>query len=135
MYTWYTPERASVTVQVIFSHPYVGSVSIGLENVTKIFVIVGGVTSQVNKEHLDEIISAAHIDETCRPQTVEKETCASYYKLIDNFRGITGVPAILNTSFNFRGEPLVCDPRDALRTYFSTGMDYLVLENFLIKKQ
>lgn len=93
------------------------------------------VTSKVNKEHLDEIISAAHIDETCRPQTVEKETCASYYKLIDDFRGITGIPAILNTSFNFRGEPLVCDPRDALRTFVSTGMDCLALENFLIRKQ
>lgn len=93
------------------------------------------ITSQVNEEHPDEIISASHIDKTCRPQTVEKESCGSYYKLIDDFRKITGVPAILNTSFNFREEPLVCTPRDALRTFFSTGMDYLVLENFLIRKE
>lgn len=92
------------------------------------------ITSGVKEENLKEIISASHVDNTCRPQTVSKEYSPSYYKLIDNFRKITGVPAILNTSFNFRQEPLVCDPRDALRTFFSTGMDYLVLENFLVRK-
>lgn len=93
------------------------------------------INSSVEEEHLDEIVSATHVDKTCRPQTVEKEYSPSYYKLIDDFRKITGVPAILNTSFNYQGEPIVCSPSDALRTFFSTGMDYLTLENFLVKKQ
>jgi carbamoyltransferase len=92
------------------------------------------VNSIVKEDHLNEIVSATHVDKTCRPQTVDKESNPSYYKLIDDFRKITGVPAILNTSFNNKGEPIVCSPSDALRTFFSSGMDYLTLENFLVMK-
>jgi len=75
-----------------------------------------------------------HIDNTVRLQTVNKETNPRFHELITQFRKITNIPALLNTSFNDRGEPLVESPKDALRTFYSTGMDVLVLGNFLIKK-
>ena len=58
-----------------------------------------------------------------------------YYNLIKEFYNLTGVPILLNTSFNIKGEPIVCDPLDALRTFFSTGLDILVINNFVIKKK
>jgi carbamoyltransferase len=120
---WWRPFAPSISIE--YSNRY-------LPNLRDApFMIVN---SDVREEHLGEIVSATHIDKTCRPQTVEKEYCPSYYKLIENFRKIKGAPAILNTSFNYQGEPIVCTPSDALRTFFSTGLDNLALENFLIKK-
>ena len=58
-----------------------------------------------------------------------------FYKLINEFFKITKVPILLNTSFNVKGEPIVCSPNDAIRTFYSTGLDQLVLNNFLIKKK
>lgn len=58
-----------------------------------------------------------------------------FYKLINEFFKITKVPILLNTSFNVKGEPIVCLPNDAIRTFYSTGLDELVLNNYLIKKK
>lgn len=90
---------------------------------------------QARKEKLSQLVSAAHVDESIRVQAVSKKTNPKYWQLIDEFRKITGIPAVLNTSFNKAGEPIVCTPEDALRTFFASGLDYLVLEDFLVSKR
>jgi carbamoyltransferase len=83
----------------------------------------------------EDIQSAMHwIDNTTRPQTVSKKTNPIYWELIEEFRKLTGVPGILNTSFNVKDEPIVCSPTDALRCFYSTGMDVLFIGNFVIVK-
>lgn len=88
----------------------------------------------VKPEKRQEIISASHLDHTVRVQSVSKKTNPRYWTLIDNFRKITGVPVVINTSFNIAGEPIVCSPRDALRTFFASGMDCLAIGDYLIEK-
>jgi carbamoyltransferase len=82
----------------------------------------------------EAIPAATHIDSTSRIQTVDKETNPRYYRLIDRFYQKTGVPAVLNTSFNLKGEPIVNSPEDALRTFMNSGMDMLVLGDFILEK-
>jgi carbamoyltransferase len=91
-------------------------------------------TAQVRPEKRSVIPSVTHVDGSARPQTVEREVNPLYYRLIDEFGAITGVPVIMNTSFNLRGEAIVHTPTDALRTFFSSGMDALVIGSFLIEK-
>jgi len=76
-----------------------------------------------------------HVDYSARLHTVNKATNPYYYAVIYEFHKLTGCPIIINTSFNVRGEPIVESPDDAYRCFMRTNMDYLVLENFLIKKQ
>jgi carbamoyltransferase len=75
-----------------------------------------------------------HVDGTGRLQTVFKDQSPRYYKLIERFGQATGVPVILNTSFNLKGEPVVNTPANAFRTFRTSEMDTLVLENFLVEK-
>ena len=91
-------------------------------------------TAQVRPEKRSIIPSVTHVDGSARPQTVEREINPLYYRLIDEFGTITGVPVIMNTSFNLRGEAIVHTPTDALRTFFSSGMDALVIGSFLVEK-
>jgi carbamoyltransferase len=91
-------------------------------------------TAQVRPEKRKVIPSVTHVDGSARPQTVEKEINPLYYRLIDEFGKRSGVPVIMNTSFNLRGEAIVHTPTDALRTFFSSGMDTLVLGSFLVEK-
>ena len=91
-------------------------------------------TAQVRPEKRAIIPSVTHVDGSARPQTVEREINPLYYRLIDEFGKITGVPVIMNTSFNLRGEAIVHTPTDALRTFFSSGMDALVIGSFLVEK-
>jgi carbamoyltransferase len=91
-------------------------------------------TAQVRPEKRSVIPSVTHVDGSARPQTVEREINPLYYRVIDEFGGITGVPVIMNTSFNLRGEAIVHTPTDALRTFFSSGMDALVIGSFLVEK-
>ena len=88
----------------------------------------------VKKEKSKLIPSVIHVDNTCRLQTVKRQTSQIFYDLIKEFKKITGIPLILNTSFNVKGEPIVCTPQDALNDFKNTYMDYLVLNKFLIKK-
>jgi carbamoyltransferase len=81
-----------------------------------------------------EAPAVVHVDGTCRAQLVEKETHPRFHDVIAEFCALTGVPMVLNTSFNIKGEPMVCSVRDALRTYFSTGLDDLVVGSFLVEK-
>ena len=91
-------------------------------------------TAQVRPEKRSVIPSVTHVDGSARPQTVEHEVNPLYYRLIDEFGAVTGVPVIMNTSFNLRGEAIVHTPTDALRTFFSSGMDALVIGSFLVEK-
>jgi carbamoyltransferase len=80
------------------------------------------------------IPAVTHADGTGRVQTVTRESNELYYELIRQFASLTGVPVLLNTSFNVRGEPIVCTPRDAVNCFLKTGLDYLVLGNMLASK-
>lgn len=75
-----------------------------------------------------------HVDGTARLQTVRREINARYYDLIAEFGKLSGVPVVLNTSFNIMGEPIVENPIHAIRCFFSTGLDFLVLGNFVVRK-
>jgi len=91
-------------------------------------------TAQVREEKRSVIPAVTHVDGSARPQTVEKEINALYWRLIDEFGKRTGVPVIMNTSFNLRGEAIVHTPTDAIRTFFSSGMDALVIGSYLVEK-
>ena len=91
-------------------------------------------TAQVRPEKRAVIPAVTHVDGSARPQTVEKETNPLYWRLIDEFGKRTGVPVVMNTSFNLRGEAIVHTPTDAIRTFFSSGMDALVIGSFLVEK-
>jgi len=75
-----------------------------------------------------------HVDGTGRLQTVFKEQSPRYYRLIERFGQATGVPVLLNTSFNLRGEPIVTTPANAFNTFSKSEMDTLVLDNFIVDK-
>ncbi|MDQ2670959.1 MAG: carbamoyltransferase [Gemmatimonadota bacterium] len=81
-----------------------------------------------------DIPAVTHVDYSARIQTVSRETNELYYDLISRFDAITGCPVLVNTSFNVRGEPIVCTPEDAYRCFMRTGIDYLVLWPFLLAK-
>lgn len=81
-----------------------------------------------------ELPSITHVDYSARIQTVHQETNPRFHTLLDEFEEVTGCPVLVNTSFNVRGEPIVCSPEDAFRCFMRTEMDYLVLENFLLSK-
>lgn len=82
----------------------------------------------------DIIPAVVHIDNSARPQTVSKETNPLYWKLLKEFQKIKGVPVLINTSLNLRGEPIVNSPYDALKTFYSSNIDHLCINNFLISK-
>ena len=92
------------------------------------------VTFPVRPHKVREIAGVTHCDGTTRPQMVRREVNPHYYETIAAFGERTGVPAVLNTSFNLKGEPMVNTPRDALRTFFSSGLDVLLLNNVLVRK-
>jgi carbamoyltransferase len=82
-----------------------------------------------------EIPAVTHVDYSARIQSVRKETNPLYWEIIEAFRKKTGCPVIVNTSFNVRGEPIVCTPEDSYRCFMRTEMDYLVLETFVLSKE
>jgi len=81
-----------------------------------------------------ELPSITHVDYSARIQTVHPDTNPRYHQLISSFKEKTGCGVLVNTSFNVRGEPIVCTPEDAYRCFMRTEMDYLVIENFLLDK-
>jgi len=82
-----------------------------------------------------EIPAVTHVDYSARIQTVRRETNPLYWEIIDAFRRRTGCPVIVNTSFNVRGEPIVCTPEDSYRCFMRTEMDFLVLETCVLDKR
>ncbi len=88
-------------------------------------------TLKVNEEKRDRIPAVMHIDGSTRPQVVHRETNERYFDLIDAFFARSGVPMVLNTSFNRRGEPIVCTPQDAVDCFLDTDADVLALGPFI----
>ncbi|MES2792213.1 MAG: carbamoyltransferase C-terminal domain-containing protein, partial [Planctomycetota bacterium] len=80
------------------------------------------------------IPAVTHVDYSARIQTVDRDRHGRYYKLLKAFEQQTGSPVIINTSFNIRGEPIVCTPEEAYRCFLATDMDVLVLENAVLLK-
>ena len=91
-------------------------------------------TFDVVPEKRRVIPAVTHADDSARVQTVRRDVNPRYWELIAAFDRITGVPVVMNTSFNLRGEPIVCTPKDAIRTFYSSGMDFLVLGDHVIAK-
>ena len=91
-------------------------------------------TFKVKKQARDKLAATVHIDDTARVQDVRREDCPEYYDLIDEFRKLSGVAALLDTSFNDKEKPIALSPRDAIQTFFTTGIDVLVLEDFILTK-
>ena len=76
-----------------------------------------------------------HVDYSARIQTVHKDTNPSYHAVISKFKEVTGCPLVVNTSFNVRGEPIVCTPTDAFRCFMGTDLDVLVIGRFILYKE
>jgi carbamoyltransferase len=86
------------------------------------------------KMRRSDIPAVTHVDYSARVQTVDRERHGRFYDLVKTFEQKTGCPVIINTSFNVRGEPIVCTPEQAYRCFMSTNMDVLVLERFVLLK-
>lgn len=102
------------------------------KNIKASFMAIGFDTTDKGKKDLAAAVHPA--DFTCRPQILREEDNPDYYKLIRYFEQMTGIGAVLNTSFNYHGEPIVCNPEDALNTFKITGLKHLALGSFLITK-
>lgn len=112
-----------------------------VEKAHKVFDISVGYQSnymekvvQIKKLMQPFLPAVTHFDGSGRLQTVHQNHNPYFYKIIKEFEKISGIPVVLNTSFNINGEPIVLSPDDALNTFFNSGLEYLMMENFLIKK-
>jgi carbamoyltransferase len=92
------------------------------------------IAKPVRREWRDRIPGIVHVDGTARVQTVREATNPRLYRLLKEFEALTGVPVLINTSFNVKGEPIVETPQDAMICFLTTGIDYLVLHDTLISK-
>jgi carbamoyltransferase len=92
------------------------------------------IAKRVRPEWRDRIPAVVHVDGTARVQTVREQTNPVLYSLLREFEALTGVPVLINTSFNVKGEPIVETPRDAVVCFLTTGIDNLVLHDTLISK-
>ncbi len=108
-----------------FAHEY-----FDLEYPSPFMLLVAKATEKAKKT----IPAVVHTDGTGRVQTVTQRENGSYYDVIRAFHQLTGVPVLLNTSFNIAGEPIVETPTDAIRTFIKTNIDYLVMEGFMVSK-
>ena len=89
---------------------------------------------EVRADRAARIPAVRHVDGTARIQTINRGQNPLYYDLLKAFERRTGVPVLVNTSFNVRGEPIVCTPRDALEAFFTTPLDALLIGRFLLAK-
>ena len=89
---------------------------------------------QVQPDKIKRIPAVRHVDGTARIQTVNHHQCPRYYDLLKAFQARTGVPVLVNTSFNTRGEPIVCTPRDAVECFWTSPLDALVIGSYLLEK-
>jgi carbamoyltransferase len=87
---------------------------------------------EVREEFRQELIAVINIDGSCRPQILGKNNNSKYAMLLKEIKVLTGKGVVLNTSFNIHGEPLVCSPKDAIKTFISTGIKYLVMGDFIV---
>jgi carbamoyltransferase len=89
---------------------------------------------KVRSEQAGRLGAVRHVDGTARVQTVNRDENPGLHALLHAFAAQTGVPVLVNTSFNTLGEPIVCSPRDALAAYFTSGLDALAIGPFLLEK-
>jgi carbamoyltransferase len=92
------------------------------------------VAAEANERGRKEIPAVIHVDGSTRPQTVNEKAHPAYAKAIAAFGKRTGVPVVLNTSLNVKGEPVACTPMDALRCFYSSGIDAIALEDIWLSK-
>ena len=92
-------------------------------------------TFTVREDKRSIIPAVTHVDGTCRAQTVTAAGNPKYYRLIKRFGELTGVPVVLNTSLNVKGDPVAMKPEDAIGTFFATGLDYLAIGDFVVTKR
>ena len=92
------------------------------------------IAKPVRPEWRDRIPAIVHVDGTARVQTVTEDTNPILYRLLREFEALTGVPVLLNTSFNVKGEPIVETPRDAIACFLTTGIDHLILHDTMVSK-
>ena len=90
---------------------------------------------QVRPEHRGKLPAVTHVDGSARLQTVARDENPLYHRLLEELGARTGIPCVLNTSFNIRGEPIVNSPLDALKCFFTTGLDALVIGRWVLEKE
>jgi len=110
--------------------------SVTVEQAEKYFDIIEPVPhmNQVVKAKVDYLPAATHIDGTCRVQTVDKNFNPLYHRLLTEMGRLTGIPVVLNTSFNLKDQTITLSPKQAIERYLSSDIDYLIINNFLIKR-
>lgn len=91
-------------------------------------------TFEIKPEMVNRIPSVVHVDNTARPQLVKREINPKYYDLIKEFENLTGEGVVLNTSFNIKGDPVVCSPEDAIECFLKTGIEVLAIGDFVVEK-
>ena len=92
-------------------------------------------THTVKAQWQKKLPAVVHVDGTTRYQSVNKKQNAKYHKMISHFQKITGLPIVMNTSFNTGGEPIVMTPEQAIKTFFTSEIDYLAIGDFWVSKQ
>jgi len=139
-----SPEKISIKNRINskikkreFFRPFAPSVIEGYEK--KIFNLKCNspfmlIATDINKKFLNKINAVKHLDNSARIQVVLKKTNPKYFKLITELHKLNGLPLILNTSFNGKGEPIVCTPNDAIESFLKNGLDFLVMNNFFVFK-
>lgn len=120
---WFRPFAPSVLAEDVSTY-------FDLKDDSPFMLLVAKVKDSVK----DLIPAVVHIDQTARVQTVTKENNDIYYDLISEFKKLTGIPVLLNTSFNMVLEPIVETPQDALACFLKTNIDYLVINDFIVEK-
>jgi carbamoyltransferase len=91
------------------------------------------ITFDVEEDAAKKAPAVCHIDNTARPQVVKRTSNPSYYRIIEEYEKLTGLPIIVNTSFNMHEEPIVCTPDDAVRAFLEGSVDYLAIGNFIVE--
>lgn len=91
-------------------------------------------TASVKKDYKEKLPGIAHVDGTARIEAISKDEDQFLFELLKKFKNVSGFPILLNTSFNLAGEPIVESPKDAIKTFHCSNIDFLILENYIIKK-
>jgi carbamoyltransferase len=90
------------------------------------------ITFNCTKKMRAQSPGVVHVDGTARPQVLDPDTAPDFYKITVAYHKLTGIPSLINTSFNMHGEPIVCTPEDALRSFNQGNLDYLAIGNWLV---
>jgi carbamoyltransferase len=91
------------------------------------------ITFDCTEQMIRDCPAAVHVDGTARPQLIKREVNPGYYDIVSEYEKISGIPSLINTSFNMHEEPIVCTPHDAVRAFLQGNLDYLVAGPFLVK--